>query len=142
MTADRIWQKYIHQAVFMPQSAPRKPTTNAGPVFEQKQMSLCASFFEIVLFFSIEQTHFVPTGKPSRQPHKKAIDDWFEVLKTFENMPPKLLPTYCGMGELTISSLSTRKGKRTGTTFKKQSSSALTIAAYACVGALRRKMKK
>ena len=63
-----------------------------NPIFEQKQISLSASFFVMYLFSYNEQALFVPRGKPNRHPDIKHTDDIFEIPNSFANGLPIVSP--------------------------------------------------
>lgn len=96
------------------------PTINAGPVFEQKQISLSASCFDIIFFSYRETAVFVPRGKPKRHPDKKDAKLIFFNLKALQNGAPKIFPNLSANPQESISSLRTRKGKRVGIAFVRQ----------------------
>ena len=88
------------------------PITNAGPVLEQKQISLSVSSFVIYSFSYSDTANFVPSGKPKRQPIINAVDDTFCILNIFERGLPKRLPKCCDIFDVIIRLLKIKKGKR------------------------------
>ena len=95
---------------------PHTPTINAGPVFEQKLISLSVSNLLIYPFSKRETELLVPKGKPKRDPDKKAIDETVGSPKSLEKGLPNIFCDIFVILKEKRSSLSTRKGKREGIT--------------------------
>ena len=114
----------------------------AGPVFEQKQIRFSASSLDISFFSYSETAVFVPKGNPKRQPDKKAAKLCLFIFNALLKGVPKIIPRLSKIFQDSISSFKTRKGKREGIAFVRQTEIPIFTDSEARTGDFSRKKNR